>query len=384
MNKTKQEFIEKLRDVISSQDIEVLRERFRKISQSEVYIYGAGNAGRMTYQILKDLDIEIIAFIDRNANGLGNIHDKRVLMPYDSSINKEGVIIISFLCNFEELNLYTNSLKQQGFIDVLYYMDIYHLIINYGKIEQLSQSKLGLHNGIFDGEAALIFDAASCIADELSEDVFLNFLKAVMSSNPNLFSKPCSEVQYFPSDISFSKGYSRFVDCGAFDGDTAIMLKKIKGKAEKIVLYEPDLKNFNKMIMNLYEEPAALEQVAFPCGVWKQTEMLNFNSGNNSTSAISEAGDGYVQCVALDDALLGFAPTMIKMDIEGAEVEALMGAEKIIKKYKPDLAISVYHRLEHMWQIPILIKGFNSNYKFYLRSHGLHGMETVLYAICDE
>ena len=69
------------------------------------------------------------------------------------------------------------------------------------------------------------------------------------------------------------------------------------------------------------------------------------------------------------------------MDIEGAEYKALLGAEKTIKKYKPKLAICIYHKPEDVWEIPWLIHQFNPNYKFYLRHYSLTSPETVLYAI---
>ena len=69
------------------------------------------------------------------------------------------------------------------------------------------------------------------------------------------------------------------------------------------------------------------------------------------------------------------------MDIEGAEIEAIKGARNTISKHKPDLAISVYHKIEHLWEIPLLIKSLKSNYKFYLRSHEHFNQETVLYAV---
>ena len=69
------------------------------------------------------------------------------------------------------------------------------------------------------------------------------------------------------------------------------------------------------------------------------------------------------------------------MDIEGAEIEALQGAQNTIKKYKPTLAISLYHKPEHLFTIPLLINSWNLGYKFYIRSHGNNLLETVLYCV---
>jgi ABC-type thiamine transport system substrate-binding protein len=73
----------------------------------------------------------------------------------------------------------------------------------------------------------------------------------------------------------------------------------------------------------------------------------------------------------------------IKMDIEGAEPEALKGAEAVIKQFSPKLAITVYHSFSHFWELPRLIHRFNSDYKFYLRHFTIHAGETVLFAALE-
>jgi FkbM family methyltransferase len=75
-------------------------------------------------------------------------------------------------------------------------------------------------------------------------------------------------------------------------------------------------------------------------------------------------------------------PTFISLDIEGGELEALKGAEKIIRKYKPKLAISVYHKIEDLYEIPEYLDSLRVGYKFFLRQYSRY-FETVLYAITD-
>lgn len=73
--------------------------------------------------------------------------------------------------------------------------------------------------------------------------------------------------------------------------------------------------------------------------------------------------------------------TFIKMDIEGAEYEALLGAKETIQKNKPKLAISIYHKPEDIISIPKLIKSMVPNYRLYIRHYSNADNETVLYAI---
>ena len=68
------------------------------------------------------------------------------------------------------------------------------------------------------------------------------------------------------------------------------------------------------------------------------------------------------------------------MDIEGAELNALKGAEETIRRFKPKLAITVYHSLNDFWEIPEWLESLGLGYKFYLRHFTIHAEETVLFA----
>lgn len=85
--------------------------------------------------------------------------------------------------------------------------------------------------------------------------------------------------------------------------------------------------------------------------------------------------------MSLDDVLADQRVTFLKMDIEGAEMEALRGAEHIIRAQAPKLAISVYHRRDDVWKIPMLLLSYQPAYRFYLRVYSFTGNDTVLYAI---
>jgi hypothetical protein len=123
----------------------------------------------------------------------------------------------------------------------------------------------------------------------------------------------------------------------------------------------------------------------WPCGVYSSTTQLQFTTGHGEASNINITGNSALQCVSLDEAIPTFAPNLIKMDIEGAEIEAIKGAERIINEYHPGLAISVYHKPEHLWEIPLLMEHLIPNsYRYHLRSHGFNDFDIVLYAIPKE
>jgi hypothetical protein len=109
--------------------------------------------------------------------------------------------------------------------------------------------------------------------------------------------------------------------------------------------------------------------------------MLRFQGGQGAGSQLTEQGDLHVQVLNLDDVLPNFNPTLIKLDIEGAELDALRGASRTIQQCKPDLAVCVYHTPAHLWEIPALIKAMLPSKRLFLRSHRFNGFDTVLYAV---
>ncbi len=175
-----------------------------------------------------------------------------------------------------------------------------------------------------------------------------------------------------------------FVDAGAFDGQTSAMFVQWADKYRKIFALEPEPENREKCRKVL--DAINTKYEILPFGAWDKREKLSFAVGLNGGSHVS--GGGYeaveiqitIEADRLDD-LIHERVSFIKMDIEGAEINALKGAEKTIKTYKPKLAISVYHKRKDIWEIPKLILGYVPEYKLYLRHYSLSKDETVLYCI---
>lgn len=116
-------------------------------------------------------------------------------------------------------------------------------------------------------------------------------------------------------------------------------------------------------------------------GLWSEKSTLHFAERGSGSSCITEKETGVsIDTVSLDQCVSDKV-TFIKMDIEGAELEALKGNRKIIQRYRPKLAICIYHKKEDLIDIPMYIKELVPDYKLYVR-HYSHGItETVLYAV---
>ena len=115
-------------------------------------------------------------------------------------------------------------------------------------------------------------------------------------------------------------------------------------------------------------------------GVWSQNCQMRFNGNLEEAGAISNEGTTNISCMALDE-LMENCVSFIKMDIEGAEMEALKGAERLIQKWHPQLAICIYHSDKDMVEIIKYIHCKFPFYKVYVRQYTWFYADKVLYAI---
>lgn len=198
------------------------------------------------------------------------------------------------------------------------------------------------------------------------------------------------ENQYFDELLHFSDN-EVFVDAGAFDGSTSVRfsekMKEYGGVCSKIFAFEPDFQNY--ILMQENEGFKHLKNTkTFNLGLWNKEETLFFTASANEGTRINNSetkGNSEnlvkLKCNSLDSILGSERVTFIKMDVEGAELKVLEGAEKLIKRNKPKLAISIYHKPEDLLELPIYIKSLVPEYKLFLRHHSSTLSETVLYAI---
>lgn len=219
-------------------------------------------------------------------------------------------------------------------------------------------------------------------ADDLSKEVYLACLATHITRKPVKIPMCPRHEQYTPQEIPMSRGYSRFLYCGVSVGEMASLFSRI-GKVEELVCFEPDPNQFQltNAWLSEYQHEVADRVTVIPCAVYSSDGIEPFTFSDTSFgSRILASGNSWVQAVAIDHILPKFNPTIVTMDIEGAELEALKGAEQTIRSSKPDLAICVYHSPAHLWEIPLFIHELGLDYKFYLRNYTSLVGETVLYA----
>jgi FkbM family methyltransferase len=174
------------------------------------------------------------------------------------------------------------------------------------------------------------------------------------------------------------------VDCGAFDGDTLREFVRRKGdRFDGFIAFEPDPANFQALEASVNELPPGTRErvVARRIAVHSNRTTLRFSSADGVGSAVARSGDLEVEADSLDALLAGVNPTFIKMDIEGAEPDALRGATNALRTKAPTLAVCLYHARHHLWELPKAIREANSDYRVFLRRHSDECWETVAYAL---
>ena len=229
------------------------------------------------------------------------------------------------------------------------------------------------------------------LADEFSRQTFLRLLNFKISGKIDYLQPALTDRQEIYTQILRPGPDWVYVDLGAYDGDTVREYLQYAKSARAIYAWEPDPRNFRKLQRNIrpqdYPFPVVLRQVAAS----SDEQQLYFCSraGRNSALQQAQAGlsGGKVTTVAadsIDHAFAGQQVDLIKMDLEGGEMQAIAGAAKTIAGSRPKLMNSAYHRNEDLFALPLQIAKLYAGYRFYLRQQQyIPAWESNYYALAD-
>ncbi|MCB9166328.1 MAG: FkbM family methyltransferase [Flavobacteriales bacterium] len=182
--------------------------------------------------------------------------------------------------------------------------------------------------------------------------------------------------QYFETFVSLAND-AVFVDGGGFDGGTVQEFHRRYPGHGTVHYFEPNAASMELSRQNL----AVVPHVRFvPKGLWNEATILHFDASLGSASKVSEAGGASITTTALDLEPIERVD-MIKLDIEGAELSALRGAEQLIRRHRPVLAVCVYHHQQDFWKVPEIVLGMVPDHAVYLRHYTQGVFETVMYFV---
>lgn len=322
-------------------------------------IFGTGKFAKDAFSVLNNRNMEVSFFLDNDVSRIGYFMGKPVygvdkleftnlpiiicstwvvqILEQVSKIGYKGKVFVidPFLTIFDDFDLSDNTLQEIN--------DFYESLDNESK--EILRGVIGLRIGDFS---------------------------SLKVSNYNQYYHP--ELIFSDSDV--------FIDGGAYTGDTVHFFEKKGVKLKEFHCFEPDCSNFNELLKH-----SGMNHVfKINAGLWSTSGYVSFLSSNDSTpycGKIKIGGDKSIRVLSVDDYCKKnfIKPTLVKMDIEGAEYEALVGARETIINEKPKLAISIYHRYNDIWFIQRFIKSLRPDYKFFLGHHSNTYLETILYAI---
>lgn len=261
-----------------------------------------------------------------------------------------------------------------------------HIFLRYLNLDDFSRNGTAKQNRIFfQNNTEKVEKILNLLADKKSKNTFSAQIRYL--SGAAIFPIGNPNTQYFPKDIICLSEQEVFVDCGAFTGDSIDkFLKACNGKYKKIVVFEPSIQTFLQLKQRNFDRCSY-----FNYGVWDKAETLTFCTASQESDAIATTSIGQkadptkekiqIKACPLDSMAACADMTFLKMDIEGAELPALKGAEQTICKQCPTLAISIYHSNEDLLNIPLWIASLGLPYTYHVRLHLYPTIDLVWYAV---
>ena len=326
-------------------------------------IYGAGNFGQRVCRALQRPNLPVIGFLDRRATP-GMNWEGVPIYPPDWQRARDDVNVLMALHNREVALLpLIADLQQRGYKNIILPMQFYDMLGDAIGDAYWLGARVQYARWQEEIEAA---DALW--ADSVSRQCYRAVLRFRLTGDLATLPVPDVARQYFPADLPAWPSPLRFVDCGAYVGDTLSNARQLGVEIESAMLFEPDLSHF-ATLTEYVRQNWNITVFSWPCAVFSSSTQLQFVADGAEGGKLNDEGS-VVQAIALDDVLQGYAPTLIKMDIEGAEMEALNGARRLIEAHRPGLAVCVYHRPADLWRVAALLQGWRLGYRFYLRLHG--------------
>jgi len=232
------------------------------------------------------------------------------------------------------------------------------------------------------GRASEIGRLTALLADDPSRKTLLAALRQRLRGEFDV--EPPVADQYFPPDLVALTTDEVFIDGGAFNGDTLqIFLERTGSKFDGYHAFEPDPANAAQLHARILDLPRPVRDRIFvhELALYSHTEELGFASDRREASRVEPAGRQRVRGQPLDNVLPDQRVTFVKLDVEGAERQALLGAKSILSRNQPVTAVCVYHLPADLWEIPLMLHELLPQHRLFLRQHGFDGWELVVYAV---
>ena len=337
-------------------------------------IVGAAPEGRRLARICRDRGIGIDAIVDDDPAKAGLVVEGVSIAPVQTLSDLPRSTPVAIASN--RVLRVTQRLRSLGF----------KTVVPFAMLQVLAPDVFPPHM-FYDN---LLHDLwthraeVQALRDRLADDRSRQVLDAVIgfrrTLDPAMLQPVLTEHDLYAPEGLFEFGNDEvYVDGGSYDGDTIrTFIDRVHGRFADIYAFEPDPVTFAKLQANFRDEPRVHPIHA---GLYSHGGSLRFRDDASRGAIFAADGEIEMPVTTIDDVLGDRRLSYIKMNIEGAEIDALLGGRNAIGKWRPRLAISVYHRASDLWRIPQLVLELNPDYQLYLRQHDGGIIETVLYAL---
>jgi len=353
--------------------------------QNRVVIFGCGTLGRKAIEKFQELGIQPLALCDNNELLWGTVIQGISVLSVQQASARFGNNALFLIAVWNPQHWYVETeqqLKSAGAKFITSYAPLFwRFPENFLPVFLLND----LPSKVYEAKDAVL-EAENLWADEDSLQIYRANIHWRALGDPGHLPPRPSENTYFPPDIFEPVSNECVLDCGAYDGDTVKqILNRCGPEFAAVYSLEGDTVSFENLQDFAAALPSEFGDKIHPihAAVGRTRGVVPFTSNGGTGSKIDNSTNSSidVQCYPLDDIATIEPVTMIKMDIEGAEYDALHGARKIIARDQPILAICVYHTQEDIWRIPLLIHSMLPEHSLFLRAYEGDGFQTVVYAV---
>ncbi|MHB1675733.1 MAG: FkbM family methyltransferase [Acidobacteriaceae bacterium] len=383
--------LEALLQEISSESMARVKERENTVldcllaeRNRQCVVFGAGTMGRRSLAALHTIGVHPLCFADNNPALWGkSVEGVPVRSPEDAA-ELFGEDAVFFIAIRNENHWYRETLEQLRHLGCRHISSSEPIAWRFpDKFPPFLLYDLP-HN--LYAHAEEVVRAAKLWADDESLAEYQAQIQLRAFGDPSLLSQPALEESYVLPGVFQLGPEDIFLDCGAFDGDTIRSLIDREIQFDKIEAVEADSHSFARLadfVATL--RPDIRNRIRLHhCAVGAHRGKVRFADTGGVESRISDEGKILIDMMPIDVMFASKRVSIVKMDIEGGEYDALLGAQQVIRRDRPILAICVYHSQEDIWRLPLLIRSLCPEHRMYLKAYRGDGIQTVVYAVPPE
>jgi FkbM family methyltransferase len=343
------------------------------------WVFGAGSLGQLIAGWLRDNGVDVAGFLDNKpvCETEDCVLGLPVRKPDSADVSRRGWVIIAAKDHAASVE---EQCRQLGYTKLVRRWHALHLwadsTLVAGYVSPLQE---------FIRRWETYSEILPLLADQQSRNI-LGQAVTYQITFADVDLPPRDPHEYFrpgfPLDIVFREA----IDGGAYTGDTlSHFLRVTGGRFHKYHAFEPDNVSFLQLSQYVAALPAAVRPLiaTHHAALGSSVGQHAFSTGKGMSSAMCADGNAVVPVLPLDQVCADRRPSFLKLDIEGGELSALVGAETLIRKSQPVLAICIYHRPSHYYDIVRWISDLSLGYRLYLRHHSNWFTGTVCYAVPD-